>query len=41
MYITPEVKKSDTTAMTTAKNEACIGSLDINHYLMGESAQAG
>ena len=25
MYVNPEVKKKDTTAMITAANEACIG----------------
>ena len=36
VYIKPEVKKNDTTAMTTATNEACIGWLDENSYLMGK-----
>ena len=35
MYIKPEVKTNDTTAMTTATNEACIGWLDESCYLMG------
>ena len=33
-HIKPEVKKSDTTAMTAAINEACIGWWDVNYYLM-------
>ena len=34
MYIKPEVKANATTAMTTATNEAFIGWLDENCYLM-------
>ena len=34
MYIKPEVKKNDTTEITTATNEPCIGWLDENCYLM-------
>ena len=34
VYIKPEVKKNYTTGMTTALNEACIGRLDQNCYLM-------
>ena len=33
-YIKPEVKKSDTAAMTTATNESCIRWWDENCYLM-------
>ena len=34
LYIKPEVKKSDTTAMTTALNDACIRLLHENCYLV-------
>ena len=34
MYITPDVKKDDTTAKTSAKNKACSGWLDENCYLI-------
>ena len=34
----PEVKKTDTTAMTTAINEACIGWLHENCYLVENEA---
>ena len=30
LYIKPEVKKNDTTAMNTAINEACIGERDFS-----------
>ena len=30
VYIKPEVRKKDTTAMTTATNKACIGWIDEN-----------
>ena len=36
VYIKPEVRKKDTTAMTTATNKACIGWIDENWYLMGK-----
>ena len=36
VYIKPEIKRKDTTAMTAATNEACIGWLDENCYLMGK-----
>ena len=36
VYIEPAVKKKDTTAMTAATNEACIGWLHENGYLMGK-----
>ena len=35
LYIMPESKTNDTTAMTTATYEACIGWLVENCYLMG------
>ena len=35
-YIKSEVKNNNTTAMTSATNEACIGWWDENCYLMGE-----
>ena len=34
LYIKPEVKKNDTTAMTAAISEACIGRLYENCYLV-------
>ena len=34
LSIKPEVKKNDTTAMTTAINKACIGRLHENYYLV-------
>ena len=36
VYIKPKVKKKNTTAMITATNEASIGWLDENCYLMGK-----
>ena len=36
VYIKPEVKKNDTTAMTAAINEACIWRLHENCYLVRE-----
>ena len=36
VYMKHEVKKTGTTAMTTATNEACIRSLDENCYLLGK-----
>ena len=35
LYIRPEVKKNDTAAVTTAINEACIGGLQQNFWLVG------
>ena len=37
LYIKPEIKKNDTTAMATAINEACIGWLHENCCLMRET----
>ena len=34
LYIKPEVKKHDATAMITAVNETCIGGLYENDYLV-------
>ena len=36
VHIMPEVKKIDTTAMTTATNETCIGWWDENLLFDGE-----
>ena len=36
MYIKPEVKTNDTTAMTAATNEDYLGWLHENYYLMGK-----
>ena len=36
VYTKPEVKKDDTTAMTAATNEACIGWIDENSCLIGK-----
>ena len=35
LYIRPEVKKNDTTAVTAAINEARIGGLQQNFWLRG------
>ena len=34
IHLKPEVKNSDTTAMTMTTNEDCIGWWDVNWYLM-------
>ena len=38
LHIKPEVKKTDTTAMSTAINKACIGWLHENCYLVENEA---
>ena len=38
-YTKTEVKKNDTTAITTTANKTCIGRLDENWYLMGKERQ--
>ena len=42
LYIKPEVKKNDTTAMNTALNEVYVGSLHENcHLVRGGVSSAG
>ena len=41
LYIKPEVKKNDTTAKTTAINEACIGERDFSGTGNGHFFGAG
>ena len=41
VYIKAEVLKNNTTTVTTATNEACIGWLDQNYYQMGKEWHFG
>ena len=41
LYINPEVKKNDTTAMTTTTNEACIGEGDFSDARNGHFFASG